>query len=204
MLIEVLIYLGLVTISYCLGCFSIARFIAKKYKSMNIYKVGTGHPDTENIYSNISKALGILAGVADFGKIYLYLFLIRFLILRFVPDLTSEDIMRNHFFLSLGFVMIIGHCLPASHHFKGGRGIFTYMGLVTFFAPYPMLIIAFLSLFLVIFFKQIRFAQYMIVLMPPFINFLFPGGKEFLGKMFIVAIMMALINFFVSKRLGEI
>lgn len=100
--------------------------------------------------------------------------------------------------------MIIGHCLPANHHFKGGRGIFTYMGLVTFFAPYPMLIIAFLSFFLVYVFKQIRFAQYMIVLLPPFINFLFPGGKEFIGKMFVVALLMIIINFIVSKRLGEI
>ena len=94
--------------------------------------------------------------------------------------------------------------MPITHHFKGGRGLFTYMGLVTFIAPWPMIIVIFLAMIVVFFFKQIRFAQYMIVLLPPFINFFFPGGKEFLGKMFIAAFLMGIINYFVSKKLGEI
>jgi acyl phosphate:glycerol-3-phosphate acyltransferase len=198
-MIQILVFAGLIIVSYGLGCFSTARFIAKSFKSLNIYKVGTGHPDTENIYSNIDKFLGIIAGITDFGKIYVYLFFLKILLDLFYPCLATQ----NHL-LILGFVMVIGHCLPATHHFKGGRGIFTYIGFVTFFAPIPMLIIALLAFILIVGFKQIRFAQYMVVLLPPFINFLFPGGKEFLGKMFLAALLMAIINVFVSKRLGEI
>lgn len=200
-MIHILIFIGLTLISYCLGCFSTARLIAKTFRNLNIYKVGTGHPDTENIYRNVSKPLGVFTGIVDFGKMYLYLHLVKYILDYFA--FTQKIATQNHL-LILGFAMIIGHALPVTHNFKGGRSIFTYIGYVTFFAPYPMLIVAFISIFLVSIFKQIRFAQYMIVLLPPFINFFFPGGKEFLGKMFIAAILMGIINFFVSKKLGEI
>jgi len=100
--------------------------------------------------------------------------------------------------------MILGHCLPVTHWFKGGRGIFTYIGFLLFFAPWPTIIVCIMAAILVAFFNQIRFSQYMIVLLPPFINFFFPGGKQFMAKMFLAAILMGIMNFFVSKKLGEI
>jgi glycerol-3-phosphate acyltransferase PlsY len=172
---------------------------------MNIYKVGTGHPDTQNIYRNIDKKLGIFTGIIDFGKMFFYLFLLKYLLnYPVIIELIGENIGTENHLLILGFAAVIGHCLPLTHRFKGGRGIFTYIGFVTFFMLWPMIIIATLSLIIVIFFKQIRFAQYMIVLLPPLINFFFVRDPVFLGKMFIVAILMGIINFFVSKKLGEI
>ena len=56
----------------------------------------------------------------------------------------------------------------------------------------------------VIFFKQIRFAQFMIVMLPPFINFFFVSSTEILAKMFIAALFMGVINVVVSKKMGEI
>jgi hypothetical protein len=44
----------------------------------------------------------------------------------------------------------------------------------------------------------------MVVLLPPFINFFFESDPEVLAKMFIAAILMGIINFIVSKKLGEI
>jgi len=200
-MIPILIFAGLLILSYLIGCHSAARLIAKYFRSLNIDKVGTGHPDTENIFHNVGKFLGILTGIVDFGKIYLYLIVLNFFLNYFA--ITQSISSQNHL-LVLGFIMVVGHCMPVTHHFKGGRGLFTYMGLVTFFAPWPMIIVIFLAMIAVFFFKQIRFAQYMIVLLPPFINFFFPGGKEFLGKMFIAAFLMGIINYFVSKKLGEI
>jgi glycerol-3-phosphate acyltransferase PlsY len=201
---HIFLFLGLIVLSYGLGCFSTARVLAKSVRSLNIYKIGTGHSDTENIFNHVSKPLGVLVGIIDFSKMYVYLFLLRLILVTTYSAFSMEDFHNNAWFLSVGFAMVVGHCLPVTHRFKGGRGIFTYMGLVTFFAPYPMLIISLLALVFVFFFKQIRFAQYMIVLLPPLINFLFPGGRDFLGNMIIIAILMGIINFFVSKNLGEI
>ncbi|MBN2461652.1 MAG: glycerol-3-phosphate acyltransferase [Candidatus Cloacimonetes bacterium] len=206
-MLEILFFIGLILFSYLLGCFSAARLIAKTYRSLDIYKVGTGHPDTQNIYDNVDKALGIFTGVIDVGKIFFFLVLLNTLLhnsflneyLPFLSRIATKD----HLLL-IGFFMIIGHCFPITHHFRGGRGLFTYIGYITFFAPWPMFIMAFLALILVIFFKQIRFAQYMIVLLPPFLNFFFEKDAALLGKLFLAAILLGIINYFVSKKLGEI
>ncbi len=206
-MIPTLIFIGLLIISYFLGCFSTAKLLTKSYKSMNIYKVGTGHPDTQNIYNNIDKTLGIFTGIFDIAKVFFFLHIIKFLLtndymITNFPYL--EEISSQNHLLILGFTMVIGHCLPLTHRFKGGRGIFTYIGFVFFFAPQPMIIVAFLALIVIVFFKQIRFAQYMIVLLPPFVNFFFVRDSIFLGKLFIAAILMGIMNYFVSKKLGEI
>ncbi|MCF7792653.1 MAG: glycerol-3-phosphate acyltransferase [Candidatus Cloacimonetes bacterium] len=204
-MLSIISFIILALLSYCLGCLSMAKIITKNYKSINIYKVGTGHPDTLNIYNNIGKPLGIFAGIIDFGKVFFYLVLINYILgLSAVQNWIGADIGTQNHLLILGFMMVVGHCLPVSHHFRGGRGIFTYIGFVTFFAPWPMIIVAFLALLIVGFFKQIRFAQYMIVLLPPFLTFFFTHSMSLVGKMFIAAILMGIINFIVSKKLGEI
>lgn len=203
-MISVIAFITLLIISYFLGCFSTAKLITKSYKSMNIYKVGTGHPDTQNIFRNIDKSLGIFVGIVDFGKMFFYLVLLNFLLNHLPMVKAIGEIGTVDHLLVFGFAAVIGHCLPLTHRFKGGRGIFTYIGFVTFFMPWPMIIIAAIALIIVIFFKQIRFAQYMIVLLPPLINFFFERDPVFLGKMFIVAILMGIINFIVSKKLREI
>jgi len=203
-MLSIIVFALFLIISYLLGCFSTAKVLAKSFRSINIYKVGTGHPDTQNIYNNIDKTLGIFTGIVDFGKMYFYLILLSFLLNY--PPVTDVigNIGTNDHLLILGFFMVVGHCLPVTHHFKGGRGIFTYIGFVLYFAPFPMMMIMILAIILVFFFKQMRFAQYMIVLLPPFINFLFEDDPAFLAKMFVAALSMGIINFIVSKKLGEI
>ena len=203
-MLSIIVFGVLLIISYLLGCLSTAKILAKTYKSMDVYKVGTGHPDTQNIYNNIDKTLGIFTGIVDFGKVYFYIVLLSFLLNY--PPITSVigNIGNNNHLLVLGFFMVIGHCLPVTHHFKGGRGLFTYIGFVLYFAPFPMMIITLLAIILVVFFKQMRFAQFMIVMLPPFINFFFENDPSFLAKMFIAALLMGIINFIVSKKLGEI
>ncbi|RLC52326.1 MAG: hypothetical protein DRZ79_01365 [Candidatus Cloacimonadota bacterium] len=205
-MVQTLVFIGFMVVSYLIGCFSTARLIAKSFKSLNIYKVGSGHPDTENIYCNISKSLGILAGIVDFGKMFVYLLFLKLLLENFYPAISTQ----NHL-LVLGFAMVVGHCIPVTNKFKGGRGIFTYLGFISFFfftyyTILPMIVVAFLAILVVVVFKQIRFAQYMIVLLPPFISFFLKGneGSYFPMKMFLSAILMGIINFFVSKRLGEL
>ncbi len=203
---QVLVFAALLIVSYLIGCFSTARLFAKSFRSLNIYKVGTGHPDTQNIFCNISKPLGILSGIVDFSKMFILLYLLYYLLTKFYPCIATQ----THL-LILGFLMVIGHSFPLTNKFKGGRGIFTYLGYITFFfyfyTIWPMIGVAVLALLVIVFFKQIRFAQYMIVLLPPFISFFLkgiPNEPHFPAKMFISAILMGIINFFVSKRLGEI
>ena len=198
---DTLIYILLLILSYAIGCWSTARLIAKTFRSLNIYRVGTGHPDTQNIYCNVDKSLGIFAGFLDFSKIYIYLFILK-IVLNLMPHtihLTSDVSL-----LALGFMMLLGHCLPVTHKFRGGRGVFTYMGLVMFFAPIPMLISGLIALIITWRFEQHRFVQYLVVILPAFFNLIFEEEGAFISMMFVLVILMAIINVFVSRKRGEI
>jgi glycerol-3-phosphate acyltransferase PlsY len=200
---DTIIYILLGILAYGIGCYSTARLIAKTARSLNIFKVGTGHPDTQNIFLNVDKSLGIFSGFVDFCKIYIYIFLLK-IIINTIPQTQHILEVSDAPLMALGFMMLVGHCLPVTHHFIGGRGIFTYMGMVMFFAPLPMLITIVLALAIVLRFGQYRFVQFLIVLFPPFLNLVFESDRNFVSWMFVLAILMGIMNFFVSKRRGEI
>lgn len=202
-------------LAYFYGGFSTARMIAKTFRSLNINKVGSGLADTENIYTNISKPMGILVGGLDIAKAFIFLKLVEFflLFLQGVPNLSHIGTLYNpNLMLGYGMGMLLGHCLPPFNHFRGGRGIFTYMGFFAYFAFYPMLITALLAWLLVSRFKQMRFAQYMIVILPVVLFQIFyhaiPGYRQELPQYFVSimlgnALFMGILNIIVSKRLGE-
>jgi glycerol-3-phosphate acyltransferase PlsY len=215
----VFIAILLILLSYFYGCFSTARIIAKSVRSLNIYKVGSGFADTENIYSNVSKPLGILVGALDVTKSYAYLFFLRYFLIMMDKMALPPDmswLYSQNMLLIYGIAMLIGHCLPLTNHLRGGRGIFTYMGFIAFFSFYPMLITGVLALLLIIIFKQIRFSQYLIVLLPVILTQLFSAFDEYLkllpshivsslftSKLLGIAVLMGILNFLVSKRLKE-
>jgi len=214
-----LIAVLLVLLSYFYGCFSTARIIARSFRSLNIYKVGSGFADTENIYLNISKPLGLLTGVLDLAKSYAYLFFLKRLLLfmdkmALPPDLSL--LYADNMFFIYGVAMLIGHCLPLTNRLRGGRGIFTYIGFVLFLAPYPMLATLALAAVLVFGFGQIRFSQYTVVLLPVLLTVLLSALHPYLpflhlhymtaafsAKLLGLAVVMGLLNYLVSKKLGE-
>jgi len=205
----------IVIIAYLYGCFSTARIVAKSFRSLNVYKIGTGLADTENIYTNISKPLGTLVGAIDVAKAYLFLLIVEF-VLRFIdikiinyPSFTV--LYSDNLMLIYGISMLIGHCLPFTHRFRGGRGIFTYMGILAYFAFLPTIISAFIAWIIVLRFKQIRFAQYLIVILPVILYIIFYtlfhyhkySPPYFITLLLGNAIMMGILNIIVSKKLGE-
>lgn len=205
---PIIIYLITLPLYYLIGCFSSSRLLAKYFRSLNIYKVGTGHPDTENIFHNVSMPLGILAGLIDLGKMYLLLFFSKAIFSQ--PYFAFSQATIMNLLLVIGFFIILGHCFPITHKFRGGRGMFSYIGFVLFFAPLPMLIVAISALIIVIKFAQIRFAKFMIVLLPPLLNFIpllnttYQYSPGFIGKMWLAAAIIGIFNILVSKKLGEL
>ena len=215
----ILIAVLIVLLSYFYGGFSTARVLAKSFRFLNIYKVGTGLADTENIYFNISKPLGILTGALDAVKSYTFLFFVSLLLtfmdkMPFPPDLSK--LYSGDFMMLYGIAMLIGHCLPLRQQFRGGRGIFTYFGIMLVFTPIPALLTGLLALVLVAGFRQIRFAQYTIVILPVILTQICSSfsfctmlaqhhytGALFTTKLLGMAVLMGILNFFVSKKLGE-
>lgn len=197
------IILLVITGSYLIGCFSTARLAARIFRSLRITRVGTGHADTENIYTNVSRPLGIVVGLIDIGKMYLYLFCLGELLQQYCPYCHSEILM-----LIYGFATIIGHCLPVFYKLRGGRGLFTFVGYFAYFAFWPVVTVLATAPIFVFIFRQIRFVQFMIVLLPPFLTHLydkvFDLGYPDFGVMFLASFLMGVLNFFVAKQKGEL
>lgn len=214
-MIYIIIFL-LMVLSYMTGSFSTARIVVKSVRSLNIYKIGTGLADTENIYENVSKPMGVLVGLIDASKSYLYLTLVSF-VLQFLDSspLMGSDLSKAYAAVTMliyAAAMLIGHCLPLTNKLRGGRGIFTYLGISAYFAFLPALITVVLAWMLVKFWKQIRFAQYMIVILPMLLTMVFSSyfswfqqilGKHQVPQMFAFILLMGILNFVVSKKLGE-
>lgn len=213
---NILIMLLITVAAYFYGCFSTARMVARTFRSLNIQKVGSGLADTENIYCNVSKSMGVVVGALDMMKALLFLQVVEFLmrLLAAHGSIAGAEILyHKNVMLLYGAAMLIGHCLPVTHNFKGGRGIFTYTGYLLYFMPLPMVITLFVAWLIVALWKQIRFAQYVIVILPLLLSHFFfafiPRFREGLPRFFVaiiwgIAILMGVLNFAVSKKLGEL
>ncbi|HOR30031.1 MAG TPA: glycerol-3-phosphate acyltransferase, partial [Candidatus Syntrophosphaera thermopropionivorans] len=118
-----LILILIIIAAYFYGCISSARVVAKTFRSLNIYKVGTGLADTENIFVNVSRPLGVLVGLLDILKAFFFLLVIEYLVrwLNFYGIVEGADLLYNkNIMLLYGLAMLVGHCLPATNNFKGG------------------------------------------------------------------------------------
>lgn len=199
--------------AYFYGCYSTAKVVAKGFRSLNIYKVGTGMADTENIYTHVSRPLGLLVGLLDILKALLFLLAVETLLRLLDGTGNLGQLYSKNAMLLYGLAMLIGHCLPATHRFRGGRGIFTYTGVLLYIAPLPMLTALAVAWLIVLVWKQIRFAQYVIVILPVLLTHVFytfiPLFRRDLPPYFValiwgIAILMGALNYVVSKKLGEL
>nr|MDK2851332.1 acyl phosphate:glycerol-3-phosphate acyltransferase [Candidatus Cloacimonadota bacterium] len=212
---TIIIAILIIVLSYLFGGFSTARIIAKSVRSLNVYKVGTGLADTENIYTNISKPMGVLVGTIDLTKAYVYLMIVEFVLRKLGARFGFVDLevlYSYNMMLAYGWALLVGHCLPITHKFQGGRGIFTYLGIITYFSLSTTALTAVVAAILVWKFHQVRFAQYTIVILPLILFQIFYSFSPAFAVRFpahfnlILAgtcVFMGMLNIIVSKRLGE-
>ncbi len=213
---NILIMLIIFVTAYFYGCFSTARVVARTFRSLKIQKIGTGLADTENIYRNVSKSMGIVVGALDMTKALLFLQVVETLmrLLAAHSSIAGADLLyHKNVMLIYGTAMLIGHCLPVTHKFRGGRGVFTYTGYLLYFMPLPMVITLVVAWLIVVLWKQFRFAQYVVVILPVLLSHFFfafiPSFRVDLPRFFVAivwsnAILMGILNFAVSKKLGEL
>ncbi len=189
-----------VIVCYLIGSFSFAQFFAKRYRKVNIYKSGDHTADASNIYRNISKPVGIVVWLTDFLRVYLILWLGDKFFFSSAPIAL----------LLVGFAIIVGHYFPIHNHFTGGHEIVTYVALLLYFAPLPTILVIVLSMLIILFFDQPRFATYLIVIFTPILYYTFQffqlteSNNIDAKYLMITSIIMGIINFFVTKRTGEI
>lgn len=116
-------------VGYLIGGVDFAVWVAKS-KGVDIYSVGSGNPGTSNVMRTLGKGAAATVLIGDLLKGTLSAYL-GYLI----------DSQLSHAAI-VGVAALVGHCFPALHKFKGGKGVATFFGVVLLVSWQSFLIMA--------------------------------------------------------------
>ena len=163
----VLEYILLLVAGYLLGSIHAGYLLPKWFYHIDIRKHGTGKIGASNVMRVTSKWLAIPVTLCDIGKGALAVWLAQLVGLGALAQVT------------VGLAAIIGHNWPLFLNFKGGRGIFTSLGVITMISPWIGLIMLVVPyLFAPV--KQVALGVFLALFSLPFLSwFLYqPFGVE--------------------------
>tara|TARA_B110000438_G_scaffold208599_1_gene200413 strand:+ start:1349 stop:2641 length:1293 start_codon:yes stop_codon:yes gene_type:complete len=117
-----MIYLYTILIGYLLGCFQASYFISKYIHGFDIRNKGTGNAGASNMVATLGWKTGFITAFLDVLKATVAVWMITYLF--------HEN--SNLLFLKYlaGCSAVIGHIFPFFMHFKGGKGLASFMGLL--------------------------------------------------------------------------
>ncbi len=110
-------YLLVAALSYILGSSSMTYYLGK-LNHVDVQKQGTGNLGASNATVLMGWGAGVLVAIHDVGKGYLAVFLTRLLL----PELAAAEAVA-------GVACVLGHTFPFYLHFKGGKGLASFMGM---------------------------------------------------------------------------
>jgi len=114
----------IIIISYLIGSIQSGILIGKIIYKTDVRKFGSKSSGATNIQRTIGLKPGIFVLVLDILK--------GFLPILFIEIFTEENILGV---MSCIF-LVLGHCYPVFHKFKGGKGVATGFGSVVVLLPY--------------------------------------------------------------------
>ena len=117
----------IIIISYLIGSIQSGILIGKIIYKTDVRQFGSKSSGATNIQRTIGLKPGIFVLVLDILK--------GFLPILFIEIFTEENILGV---MSCIF-LVLGHCYPVFHKFKGGKGVATGFGSVVVLLPYIVL-----------------------------------------------------------------
>jgi len=134
--------------AYLLGSVPSAYLALKWSRGVDIRQQGTGNVGASNLLSIGPKWLVLPVSLFDIGKGALSVWAAHFLDMGTAQQIT------------VGICAIIGHNWPVFLHFRGGRGIFASLGVITMMSPKLGLIVL-LSPYLLAPFRRIALGVFL-------------------------------------------
>lgn len=121
-------------VSYFVGSLPTGYLVVRLLKGVDIRRLGSGNIGATNVRRVMGKRWAVFVTVVDMLKGALALLL------------TATSASYSPWLLSLaGFAAVMGHNFPLWLKFKGGKGVATTYGVVSFLWPYESFAIALLS-----------------------------------------------------------
>lgn len=173
---------------YLLGSVPAAFLLAKWFYGIDIRQYGTGKIGAANVLRVASKWLAVPVALFDIGKGALMVWVVQLLGMGIAAQ------------LAVGLITIAGHNWSIFLRFKGGRGIFTSLGVITLISPWLGFIVIVISyLFAPI--RQVAFGVFLALFSLPFFSWFLsqPLGIDERLPVTLGFIALSLMGFF--KRL---
>jgi len=143
--------------AYLLGSVPFAFLLAKWFYGIDIRQHGTGKVGASNVLRVTSKWLAVPVAIFDLGKGALMVWAAQLLGMEAAVQVT------------VGLITIAGHNWSVFLRFRGGRGIFTSLGVITILSPWLGLIILVIPyLFAPI--RRVAFGVFLALLSLPFFS----------------------------------
>ena len=112
-----IIWLVLIVIAYLLGSVP-TSYLAARSRGIDLRQQGTKQVGGGNLWRTTSRKLGLLAGLFDFVKGW---------VMVWVAQLQGLDVALQ---IAVGLAAVVGHNWPVFLRFHGGRGIATSLGII--------------------------------------------------------------------------
>jgi len=174
--------------AYLLGSVPAAYLAMKWSRGVDIRQRGTGKVGASNVLSTGSKRLAIPVAVFDIGKGALCVWAAK--LLEFNTGLQ----------VSVGIMAIVGHNWPIFLRFRGGRGIFASLGVITVLSPWLGLIILVVP-YLLAPFRQVALGVFFALTSLPFFGWFLSQPLDIGERLPITLGLAAIAMIGLSKRL---
>lgn len=177
---------------YLLGSIPAAYLIARWRRGIDIRKYGSGNVGASNVSAVVSKRWSIPVTIFDVGKGALAVFAAQQFDLEAYQQIT------------VGLCTIIGHNWPLFLGFKGGRGIFTSLGVI-FMLSWKLGLIVLVIPYLFAPFRQLSFGVALALFALPFLSWFLSQAWDIEERLpvtlgFIVLSLLALLRRLIQPR----
>ena len=172
---------ALIAAAYALGTFPTAVLVARR-RGHDVLGEGSGNPGATNVYRLAGRKAAAKVFAGDFLK-------------GAIPTLVGAllDHQRGRLALAMGAAAVLGHCLPATRRFKGGKGVATAGGFAAVVEPVVTIGAAVLWLATVKLAKKSSVASLVVAIAAPVAVFIYRGLSD-------ESVTLAAVALFVVSR----
>jgi len=182
------VFILLILAAYLMGSVPAAYLVAKWRRGIDIRQYGSGNVGASNVLAVVSKWWSIPVTIFDIGKGALTVWITQLLGLEAYQQVT------------VGIAAVIGHNWPIFLRFKGGRGMFTILGVTTMLSLKLGLIVMVISYMLAPW-RQIAIGATVALVSLPFFSWFLSEPLGIEARLPITLGFVALVLIVLSRRL---
>jgi len=179
---ETIAALAAVAAGYLLGSVSFAVIVSRVFGLADPRSYGSGNPGATNVLRSGSKAAALLTLLGDALKGALAVWLVR----RFGPQFGIGEATAAW----AGAAAFVGHLYPVFFHFKGGKGVATFLGVMLALNPLLGVAACLLWLLVAFFFRYSSAASIASAAAAPFLFAFIWGFDAVLAAVILMSLLL--------------